>query len=537
MDPRLLTLTLPSLLVLGLLVAHSLRALPRRRALAFWTAVAGYGVARGAAVVWITRSGLGAPAPYVIHDPLFAVLGVPLQEVAGWAIVAYLGWWLGCRLGDRLFAQIAWACLFLGAVSWAVETAAVAAGWWHWTVPLSGRLLGGAPWIGLVDWFFVGTDFVLPFAVLTAPALAGRPARWLALAAFPAHFAAHLAPGRIAPWFPVPGHHLAHWLLLGIVLWLALRSRVEDRPFAAAPAGAWRWLPAVALAVVLIDAAAVQALLAGRPELLPSVLPAAAVALAALRPAWATALALAALALALWRPPLALAAVPAAAGGLLRAGRRRRWAAPAAVTALAALALAGHARAAARERELVRRLDEALAARDRGDLDRARDELAALGRDFPASAVPLQALGEIHYKTGRPEAARPLFERAVAIEQSLAEGYRFLAVIDLRAGRRESAAATAERGLAVAAGDPELTYLAARAGGGDLGRVLAAASERDPETARGLAALAFEVGDAEGAAAILDRAIARWPGDQDLAAGRRRLESARSGTAAPPRTP
>ncbi len=40
MDPRLLVLTLPSLLVLTLLVWHSLRTLPRRRALAFWAGVA-----------------------------------------------------------------------------------------------------------------------------------------------------------------------------------------------------------------------------------------------------------------------------------------------------------------------------------------------------------------------------------------------------------------------------------------------------------------------------------------------------------------
>ncbi len=524
MDQRLFALTLPSAAVLALLVAHSLRALPRRRAAAFWIAVAAYGVARGAAVTWITRSGLGAQPPYVIHEPLFAVLGVPLQEVAGWAIVAYLGWWLGCRLTGRLFAQAAWACLFLGAASWAVESAAVAAGWWHWTVPLSGRLLGGAPWIGLVDWFFVGADFVLPFAALTAPALARRPLRWLALAAFPAHFAAHLAPERIAGWLPVPGHHLAHWLLLALLLWLALRSKVEDRPFAAEPAGAWSWAPAAALAVVLADAAIVQALVAERPELLPSVLPATATALAALRPAWAPALAAAALALALWRAPLALATLPAAAGALLRARPRlRRALAPLLVVALAAGALALHHQGAARERDLQAGLDAALAARDRGDLDGARERLAALHNAFPGSPVPPFLLAEIHYRTGRPAAARPLFRRAVEIQQSLVEGHLYLAVIELRAGDRAAAARAAGRGLAIAPDDPELTYLAARAGTGDLAPVLDLIDDAGPEAARALTALAFEVDDAAGAAAILDHGLARWPYDPGLLEARLRL--------------
>ena len=88
MQPRVLILALPSLVVLALLVWHSWRSLPRRRAVAFWVSVAVYGVLRGMAVAWVTREGLGAPLPYQIRDPLLSVFGVSLQEVAGWAIVA-----------------------------------------------------------------------------------------------------------------------------------------------------------------------------------------------------------------------------------------------------------------------------------------------------------------------------------------------------------------------------------------------------------------------------------------------------------------
>src|SRR5687768_17269725 len=97
MDLRLLLLTVPSLAVLALLARHSARTLPRLRAAGFWAAVVGYGFIRSLGVKWVTEKGLGAPVPYEIREPLFPVLGVPLQEVAGWAIVAYLGWWLGYR--------------------------------------------------------------------------------------------------------------------------------------------------------------------------------------------------------------------------------------------------------------------------------------------------------------------------------------------------------------------------------------------------------------------------------------------------------
>jgi hypothetical protein len=284
MEPRVLILALPSLVVLALLAWHSLRSLPRRRAAAFWVSVAVYGVLRGMAVAWVTREGLGASLPYQIRDPLLSVFGVSLQEVAGWAIVAYLAWWLGERFarqekkGPRLFLQVAWGCLFLGAISWAVEAAAIAAGWWHWTVPAGSEMLLRVPWIGLVDWFFVGTDFLLPFLVLTAPALAGRPVRFLALLLFPLHMASHLWVAPVAEGVPIPGFHLVHWLLLGLVLWLALRSPVPDEAFAG-DSSFLTTLPAAALGIVLLDAALVELLLVERPELLASLGPAVAVAL------------------------------------------------------------------------------------------------------------------------------------------------------------------------------------------------------------------------------------------------------------------
>ena len=61
------------------------------------------------------------------------------------------------------------------------------------------------PAIGIVDWFFVGIDFLLPFAAITA----GWRWRYATLLFFPAHFAGHLLPGIYL--------HLVHWALVLIV--------------------------------------------------------------------------------------------------------------------------------------------------------------------------------------------------------------------------------------------------------------------------------------------------------------------------------
>jgi tetratricopeptide (TPR) repeat protein len=485
LDPRIAILTIPSLAVLGLLVVHSARALPRARALGFWGSVLGYGIIRGLALSLVIERGLGASFPYVIKNPLLPVFGVPLQELAGWGIVAYLGWWLGARVTRAVFAQVAWACLFLGAVSWVVEAAASAAGWWTWTVPVSHPFFINVPFIGIVDWLFVGIDFLLPFVALSAPGLKGSPARYSSLLAFPAHFTAHALKGSFGG---VPVQHAAHWALIAVILWLVLRSDAVDGPFRVV-GPAYRWLPVAALAIVVLDAAVVELFIARRPELLVSFVPLLCVTAVSLRPE-----------------------TSAAVSGILAWGRRRRWVAIATVAIVAAITVIVHTAASRGQAELTRRLDAALAARDRGDLDGAKRELAALALDYPGSHVPSALLGEIAYRTERLDEARQAFTRAVEIKPDYAKGFRYLAVIDLRQGRRESAADAAARGLAVDAGDPELQYLSARA---QFVRGIAHSIDpRTPEAALTLASLAFEVGDTDSAAGFLQSGLARWPGER-----------------------
>jgi hypothetical protein len=504
MDPRLPALAFPSFVILGLLAVHSARSLPRARAAAFWASAAAYGIARGIALRWVTETGLQASFPYRIHRPLLTVFGVSLQEVAGWMIVLYLGWWLGFRLSQALFHQVAWACLFLGAVSWAVETTAVAAGWWHWTVPLSGGLLGAVPWIGLVDWFFVGTDFLLPFLALSAPSLRGRSARFLSLLLFPLHFASHLAVEPLSGAFPVPGLHLCHWALLGLLLWLAARSKAVDPAFSGNG-----WLPVAGLAILLVDAALVPAVLLGRPGLAVAVVPVAVVALLSLGPRWGRGAGLVGALGGFWNPSLWLAAVPVLAAAVLGWERRHpRWSPRILIGLLLLTAFGVHSAAVRRDAGLKRRLDVAISARDRGDLATAEAELGAAAREFPGSHVPLALLGEIEYRTNRLADARARYEAAVAVKQDFLEGYRHLAVIDLQRGSRAKAAESARRGLEIEPGDLELRYLKMRAEGRPPGGLWAEADSAQLET---LAGLAFEVGDAAGAAEALDSGIARWP--------------------------
>ena len=538
MNLRLLLLTVPSLAVLALLVWHSAWTLPRVRAASFWVGIAGYGFIRALGVRWVTEKGLGASVPYEIRQPLFPVLGVPPQEVVGWAIVAYLGWWLGYRFAaartgrePRLFQQIAWACLFLGAISWAVEAAAVAAGWWRWTLTASSPLFLGVPFIGIVDWFFVGVDFLLPFVVITAPAFAGRPARFLTLLAFPLHFGAHLFVGRIAPFVPIPVFHLAHWVLLALVVWLAIRFEARDAAFDEAAERRHGWLAITGLAVVLVDVIGVDLML-GRFDLLPSVLPAIAVAVQTFHRAAGFLLGAAALAAGAWLAPLALGAVPAAAHAALEWGRRHRWSPAVALPLIAAAALGIHAAGARDEADLTRRLDRAVAARDRGELGEAEEELRAAWRDFPGSHVAPALLGEIYYRTDRLAQAREALLDVVRIKPSQAPTWRHLAVIDLRLGDAASALRFAEAGLAAEPGDVQLHYLAGRASGASIQPSLDRAAELGFAATRALASLAFEVGDLEGAAGIVERAVTLWPHEPWLHRTRVRLALARKDEAA-----
>ena len=460
-DSRLLILAIPSAVILAGLVWHSLVALPRWRAAAFWSAVLAYGIARGLGVRFVTGS-IGASFPYEIRNPMLSFAGVSAQEVVGWAVVTYLAWWIGARR-PQLFLQVAWGALFLGAIAWAIEAAAIAARWWHWTVPTASRVFINVPAIGIVDWFFVGIDFLLPFAAITGSRLRWR---YLTLLFFPVHFAGHLLPGI---WL-----HVVHWMLVLIAAWLALRSSATDRPFADVRS----WIPAAGFFLIVADVAAVDLFLVRRPDLLVSIIPVVVLWLVGMR------------------------------GGSAPWLRRH---AVAMLAAIAIFAVALHAKSARDRADMTRRLDAAIAERNRGNLSAAVVQFDAIARDHPIDYAPLALAGEILYRTGDLESARERLARAVEIKQDFVRGYRMLAVIDARRGRRSEWAA---RGLEVAPDDLQLRYLA--------GEDIVPAID-SPDVAAGLAALAYEVGDGTTAERIVRTAVARWPDHRRLRAIATRL--------------
>ena len=448
MDTRILALAVPSAAILAALVWHSLAALPRRQAIWFWGSVLVYGVLRGLGVRFVTTS-IGASFPYEIRNPMLSFAGVSAQEVVGWAVVTYLALWIGARR-RTLFAQVVWASLFLGSIAWAIEAAAIAARWWHWTVPTASRVFMNVPAIGIVDWFFVGIDFVLPFAAFAS----GWRWRRLTLAAFPIHFGGHLLPGL---WL-----HVIHWTLVLIVAWLALRSDAPRAGFAEVRS----WIPTAGLAVIVLDVAMVQTLMAGRPELVRSIIPVVVLWIAGLRrfsTAW------------LRRHPAAV------------------------MVAIALFAVLLHRQSHHERQDMTRRLDAALAERDRGNVTSALREFDAIARDHPTSYAALAFSGEIEYRNGQLDAARNRFARSVEIKQDFVRGYRFLAVIDRQMGRQSD---WAKRGLEIDPHDIQLRYLA---GEDVLSRIDSA------ETAAGMAALAYEVGDGAGAKRMVEAGLTRWP--------------------------
>ena len=470
----MILLAIASTVILGALVVHSARCLPWGRAASFWIAVLAYGVARGIGVRLVTERGLETSFPYAFHAPGPAIAGVGAQELVGWALVAYLAWWIGGRASSRLFTQLVVACGFLAAASFAVETAAAAAGWWFWNIPAWSSHLGPVPPIALVDWAFVGIDFLLPFLAWTSPATRGRPWRVATLLAFPLHFLAHAFPSTLTG---------AHGGLVLAVLAAALFSREEDDALGDEPVRVG-WIPPVAIVLVAIVCG--RAVLGGGGGVRGLVGPAI----------------LAGTALLGWRRWTVQ----------LNQRPQTAWA----VLATAGIVIAAVEIASAHDDARLRSgLDGAIAARDRGDLSKAirlLDDLESTG-----SHVPHAMLGEIHYRTGALADARRAFERAVAIQPTFVQGHRYLAVIALRQGDRGGALERARRGLAMRPDDLELAYLA----GTD---VLPRALTAGPRAAASIVSLAFEVDDPGTARRVVEGALARWPGDLRLADQRRTLE-------------
>jgi hypothetical protein len=403
---------------LVLLLAHRRANLGGAATATFVLAAVAYGWLRSTAIGLLSAAA-HTDTPYRIVTPLVAAGGVPLQELVGWVSAVALAGYVADRLLRRLGrAADAWgtalvAGFAMAAICLAVESAAVTAGWWSWSLghPATGLLC--FPAIALLDWGFVAFDFLLPFELWRRRAPLGE--RVAGLLFFPLHLAGHALTAPVTTALPLAGFDLVHVGLIAAVAALAFApgSRSADSPWPASAGERWRPAVLVGGGLIVLTTATQLGMLREWRQLWTG-LPLAAAILGAVT-----------------------AKIPAAVG---RAETRRYL--PAAWIFLALFAGG-----------LFLRLPEALRARDfeqlvglgvralaAGDLAAAREQLSAALARRPGHADVRWLLGWAELQAGDRAAAREHLEVAVAARPASVEATRYLALLDLLEERSGDAA-------------------------------------------------------------------------------------------------
>lgn len=453
---------LPALAVLGalLLLAHAARSRGPRFATALALSALAFGWARPLVVRWISTALAGAPPPYEYpaDRPTF-LHGAPLEAI-GWLFAATLGVALGARLAARsgrpghVPTEAAWAALVLGAVSYAVESAAGPAGLWRWNVSATNRFFHDVPGVAVLDWLTVGPDFVLPLLLL-AP---GRPplgrARLAALLVFPAHMAAHAADALALPLgglTPSRGWHAAT-----LAACLAAPFLAPKLARAGSGSGDRSILPDLAALLLLAATAFVHASLAKDPAAaaVTGAPLAILVLLARVRPPALAALGLGAAALLVLFGARGIpSAIPLAVAAIARASVRERTAAIGA-SFLLALGLAGVAILESRHRETVSAIRRADAAYAAGRHAQAIVELDAALAAEPRNAIARHKRGLVLFGLRRTTEARQEIDRALAEAPTDAEMLFSSAIFFEAIGDEPRGAALRERAARLRPLDP-----------------------------------------------------------------------------------
>lgn len=430
-----------STVALLLLLAHRRANLGNGATLVFVGAAAAYGWLRSTAIGLLSASAR-ADAPYRIVTPLVTLAGVPLQELVGWVSALALAGYLADRLLRRFGrAADAWstalvAGIGMAAICLAVESAAVTAGWWSWTLGHSADAMLSFPAIALLDWGFVAFDFLLPFELWRRRAPLGE--RLAGLLFFPLHMAGHALTAPVWNAFPLAGFDLVHVGLIAAVAALAFApgGRSDDSPWP--PTVDERWRPAALLGGGLIVlTTATQLGMLGEWRQLWMALPLAAAIVAA-----------------------ATAKIPDA----VRRDERRRYLP--AVWVFLALFVGGlclRLPEAMRARDFEQFVGRGVAALSSGDLAASRSQLSAALALRPGHADIHWLLGWAELQAGERAAAREHLAAAVAGRPASVEATRYLALLDLLEGRRSDAAALLARRRARYPESADLAYLAWRA--------------------------------------------------------------------------
>lgn len=282
--------------VIGLII-HSLRFRGGRDTIYFFVAAAIFGMARGNVIWWITTVHFESKFPYIFRSQLIGVYHDSLTADAGWIICLYLGSYLALLITEklpevrgRLFPMMSLACLFNACLSYAVEATAMTMGWWQWNLSTRSSILSDVPMVGIVAWFSVGFDFLIPYYTIRHYR---RPGQWwpfLTLLIFPVHMCMHLFGERVSDAIPMTPYNAWHWAMLLAVMCLPFVSRIKmRRPWlrggsAAASAERGRLIPVIGLFVVVAVLLLSDLVISRAPWLLVTKLPLASYALVALLP-------------------------------------------------------------------------------------------------------------------------------------------------------------------------------------------------------------------------------------------------------------
>lgn len=475
MDPSFLLLTLPSGLVLLALLWHSWTTRGRGPTLTLLGAVVAYGASRSLVIRWISRERLGSPHPYLMNRPVVSFYGVSVQEVVGWALAVLVAFFLCDRLWRRLgrtptpHRMAGLAALVLAALCLAVETAAINASWWTWTLALPVGVLRVPP-VALLDWGFVAFDFLLPYLLLTTPA--PIVVRAVGVALFPLHMLGHTLLTPLPEPLPLAGNDFVH---VGIAAYVLLRA-VGETGVGAVPETAERpRLPIPALAALLVATAAALASPLRTGKLL-GLLASVPLVLLAL--------------LSLPRRPLRMP--PGSRPGLARA-----------VVLLGAVVVLVFVRipASRRQTAFVREVTRGVSLLNTRDVAGAEQAFRLALGSRPDQAGGRTLLAVALLRQGRREEARRELESALAAHPTARDPLILLATLDLQDGRFAEASRRAALGRRVFPDRPEFVYQTAlaegRAGPGRpaVAEAIEVARRGGAEPIRALATLAHGFGD------------------------------------------
>lgn len=426
-----------STVALLLLLAHRRANLGGRATAIFVLAAAAYGWLRSTAIGALSESAR-ADAPYRIVTPLASVGGVPLQELIGWLSAVALAGYLADRLLRRFGRPAdAWstalvAGLGMAAICLAVESAAVTAGWWSWSLQHSASGVLRFPAIALLDWGLVAFDFLLPFELWRRRAPLGE--RLAGLLFFPLHLAGHAWTAPVSMKVPLAGFDLVHVGLIAAVAALAFApgGQADDSPWPGTEDERWRAGVLVGGGLVVLTTSTQLGML-GEWRQLWTGLPLAAAILGAVT-----------------------ARIPTS---VCRAGKRRYRAATWIFLALLAGGLFLRLPATLRARDFEQLVGRGVRDLAAGDLAAARGELSAALAWRPGHADVHWLLGWVELQAGDRASARGHLEAAVAGRPASVEATRYLALLDLLEGRRGDAAALLQRRRARHSETADLAYL------------------------------------------------------------------------------